>query len=80
MYSSPDWGTGLLLGFFVVCNNLYRWWPCDPADPLPRASYPIAVNKLHMSGKREDLDCIGLGNEWNGVCRPLHRPVSHQNV
>jgi hypothetical protein len=60
VYSNPTWGTDLSLGFFFVCDNLDRWRPCEPADPLSKDFYPMAVKKIQIPGKQEDLGRIVL--------------------
>ena len=44
----------------VVCDNLDRWRPCESADPLSKDFYPMAVNKIQVKGKQEELGRIGL--------------------
>jgi hypothetical protein len=59
VYSYPTWGAELLFGFFL-CDNLDRWRPCEPADPLSKEFYPLAVKKIQIPGKLENLAHIGL--------------------
>jgi hypothetical protein len=60
VYANRTWGTDLSLDFFFVFDNLDRWTPCEPADPLSKDFYSMAVKKFRIPGKQEDLGRIGL--------------------
>ena len=67
VYSNPTWGTDPLLGFFL-CDNLDRWRPCEPADPLSKDFYPMAVKRFRYQENRRTLAALYCDSEWKGAC------------
>ena len=74
VYSIPTWGTDLLLGFFL-CDNLDRWRPCEPADPLSNDFCSTPVKEDSDTRKTEVL-----GPHWTVIVNGKERVIHYMGL